>query len=88
MNEARRKTCTRNPSLRLLFVGIASSRRNLWVVSRQEPREKRALTSPELRRYIIVLPNRPRKDVPLPCSLKTPAEIEKKHDPQIVSKKT
>ncbi len=31
MNEARIKTCTRNPRLRLLFVGIALVLRNVWV---------------------------------------------------------
>jgi hypothetical protein len=31
MNEARIKTCTRDPSLRLLFVGIALVLRNVWV---------------------------------------------------------
>lgn len=31
MNEARIKTCTRNPALRLLFVGIALVLRNVWV---------------------------------------------------------
>jgi len=31
MNEARIKTCTRNPQLRLLFVGIALVLRNVWV---------------------------------------------------------
>ncbi|MEO2047831.1 MAG: ISH3 family transposase [Pirellulales bacterium] len=31
MNEARIKTCTRDPALRLLFVGIALVLRNVWV---------------------------------------------------------
>jgi putative transposase len=31
MNEAKIKTCTRDPSLRLLFVGIALMLRNVWV---------------------------------------------------------
>ena len=31
MNEARIKTCTRDPQLRLLFVGIALVLRNVWV---------------------------------------------------------
>jgi IS4 transposase len=31
MNEARIKTCTRDPRLRLLFVGIALVLRNVWV---------------------------------------------------------
>jgi len=31
MNEARVKTCTRDPALRLLFVGIALVLRNVWV---------------------------------------------------------
>jgi len=31
MNEARIRTCTRDPSLRLLFVGIALVLRNVWV---------------------------------------------------------
>ena len=31
MNEARIKTCTRNPRLRLLFVGIALVLRKVWV---------------------------------------------------------
>jgi len=31
MNEARIKTCTRDPKLRLLFVGIALVLRNIWV---------------------------------------------------------
>ena len=31
MNEARIKTCTRDPRLRLLFVAIASVLRNVWV---------------------------------------------------------
>lgn len=31
MNEARIKTCTRNPALRLLFIGIALVLRNVWV---------------------------------------------------------
>jgi hypothetical protein len=31
MNEARIKTCTRNPALRLLFVGVALVLRNVWV---------------------------------------------------------
>ncbi len=31
MHEARIKTCTRNPALRLLFVGIALVLRNVWV---------------------------------------------------------
>jgi hypothetical protein len=31
MNEARIKTCTRNPLLRLLFVGLALILRNVWV---------------------------------------------------------
>jgi putative transposase len=31
MNEARIKTCTRDPQLRLLFVGIALILRNVWV---------------------------------------------------------
>ena len=31
MNEARIKTCTRDPTLRLLFVGIALVLRNVWV---------------------------------------------------------
>jgi hypothetical protein len=31
MNEAKIKTCTRDPSLRLLFVGIALVLRNVWV---------------------------------------------------------
>jgi IS4 transposase len=31
MNEARIKTCTRDPGLRLLFVGIALVLRNVWV---------------------------------------------------------
>lgn len=30
-NEARIKTCTRNPPLRLLFVGVALVLRNVWV---------------------------------------------------------
>ena len=31
MHEARIKTCTRNPKLRLLFIGIALVLRNVWV---------------------------------------------------------
>ncbi len=31
MNEARIKTCTRDPGQRLLFVGIALVLRNVWV---------------------------------------------------------
>ena len=31
MNQARIKTCTRDPRLRLLFVGIALVLRNVWV---------------------------------------------------------
>jgi len=31
LNEARIKTCTRDPQLRLLFVGIALVVRNVWV---------------------------------------------------------
>ena len=31
MHEARIKTCTRNPKLRLLFIGIALVLRNIWV---------------------------------------------------------
>ena len=31
MHEARIKTCTRDPKLRLLFIGIALVLRNIWV---------------------------------------------------------
>ena len=31
MNQAKVHTCTRNPDVRLLFVGVALALRNLWV---------------------------------------------------------
>jgi len=48
MNEARIKTCTRDPALRLLFVGIALVLRNVWVWLHFKLAKDKSSTEPKL----------------------------------------
>lgn len=48
MNEARIKTCTRDPAWRLLFVGIALVLRNVWVWLHFQLAVKRSSNEPQL----------------------------------------
>lgn len=48
MNEARIRTCTRNPALRLLFVGIALVLRNVWVWLHFKLAKGKHLAEPQL----------------------------------------